>query len=168
MHSKLLPTTVEEQLVSLISKVKHFISVTTIIFEKGVSAACVPEPPEPSRVEELKDDVEMEHDTLKQAIPDLQDLGGKIVSDSDVVVRSRIASSIFDVRVGCSRYAKQKVAFATAGKDGENGFVDYITDMKTLHCLQGYKKSPGLVVSCWMTQGNVRKDICLSFQLSVA
>ena len=139
---KLLPKFVEEQLISLISGVKHFTSVTPIpiVLQKDLRVASIPGP---CRVEELKDDVELEHDTLKQAIPDLQDLGCKIVSESDVVVRSRIASSIFDVQVGRSRYAEQKVPFATAGKDGENGFADFITDLKTLHCLQGYNGIAG-------------------------
>lgn len=134
---KLLPEMVEMYLIPFMSRMKRFASVTVIpiMFPKGLSAGPVPGP---SRVEELKDEVEFEHDTLHQAIQDIQDLGCKMVIESDVVVRSRIASSIFDVWVGSSRYAEQKVPYATAGKDGENGLLDFVTDMKRLHCLQGY------------------------------
>lgn len=134
---KLLPKNVEMQLIPLISRVKHFASVTaiSIIFHDGLSTGLVPGP---CKVEELKDKVELEHDTHDQTIQDLQDLGCSIVLESGVVVRARMASSIFDVWVGFSRYAEQKVPFATAGKEGENGLIEFLADMKTLHCLRSY------------------------------
>ena len=134
---KLLPKDIEMQLMPLISRVKHFTSVTAIsvMHQKSISADFIPGS---SKLEELKNDVELENNTLDQAIRDLQDLGCKIVSESDVVVRSRVASSIFDVRVGSIRYAEHKVPFATAGKDGENGFLRFLTGMKTIYSLQGY------------------------------
>ena len=134
---KLLAPAIERNLTTYVSRVKRFASVTTLSISlrgKGNSEN-VPGSP---RIEDVGDQSELETSQEGQAMQDIQELGCAIFLESDIVVCSRIASSIFEVSVGGRRYTEQKVPFATVGREGESSYHDFLIDLKKLHSLRDY------------------------------
>jgi hypothetical protein len=89
-----------------------------------------------TRIEAEEDRVETEMSDEGQILQDIEDLGCKQCLESDVIVKSRFAASSYVVRVESQTCMEQKAAFATAGRQGRNGFHDFFKDLKLLHCLR--------------------------------
>lgn len=67
---------------------------------------------------------------------DIEDLGCKKFSESEIITQSRKSSSCFIVRVGSRTCIERKAPFVSSGMRGANGFQNFFDDLKFLKSLR--------------------------------
>ena len=88
-------------------------------------------------IEVAEDLLEKEMSDEDQILQDIEDLGCEKFLEPQILVKSRISSSCYRVGVDTHEYVERKAPFASAGKQGENGFQDSFNDLKLLNSLCG-------------------------------
>ena len=127
--NKVLPGALQSLLDTLLPSLEFFDSVTSLAIrlrEDGHGRVVVDSP----RVEAVEDVLETELSGENQMLQDIEDLGCAQFLESEVIVESRISSSRYLARVESQLCIEQKVPFASAGRQGENGFRDFFADIK--------------------------------------
>jgi hypothetical protein len=140
-NCKLLPKALQSLLKTEIPRLELFDSVTSLSMslKEEESGQIVTNT---SRIEVVEDDLETEMSNEDQILQDIEDLGCAKILESDVVVISRITSSRYKALVKSQMCVEQKVPFASAGNQGDNGYRDFVNDLKLLNSLRG---CPGVV-----------------------
>ncbi|KAL8867528.1 MAG: hypothetical protein Q9174_005609, partial [Haloplaca sp. 1 TL-2023] len=85
----------------------------------------------------------------------VEDRGIQPYKESEVLVISRMGSTLFQVKVASFMCTERKVPFATAARGYRNGFREYVEDLKLLIALQGssgVSKFRGVVLNDTKTQ----------------
>ena len=103
----------------------------------------------PLTVRSTEDYYEMTLLGEEQILEDIQSMGCKQHQESDVITISRITSSRFRVQVGSMLCTEQKAPFAHAGQQIENGFHNFVEDLKllwTLRDVAGVVRFEGVVL----------------------
>jgi hypothetical protein len=90
-----------------------------------------------SRVDAVADDLEATMSSEGQILQEINDLACAQFLESEIVVESRFSCSCYNDWVQGRRCIKRKVQFATASEEGENGFFDFSSDLKSLSTLRG-------------------------------
>jgi hypothetical protein len=133
---KVLPNALQSLLKTLLPRLNLFNSVTSLSMSlrEGESGQIIVDSP---RIEVIEDDLETEMSDENQILQDIEDMDCKQYVESNVIVRSRITSSCYFAWVDSRICVEQKVPFASAGREGENGFHDFFNDLKLLNSLRG-------------------------------
>lgn len=95
-----------------------------------------------SSIEVAEDDLETEMSNEDQILQDIEHLGCAKILESTVIVISRLTTSRYSAWVKSRMCVEQKAPFASAGRQGENGYQDFFNDLKLLNSLRG---CPGVV-----------------------
>jgi len=133
---KVLPNAVDIILNKLLSRIRLFESVTrlslTLIENEDREII-----QESSQVESVEDRLEVSLSQKDEILHDVEVMGLPMVPEAEVLVASQIKSTSFTVRWNEQACVERKVAFASAGRDGDNGLHDFIEDLKLLNSLRG-------------------------------
>ena len=136
-HScKILPKALQSFLNTLLPQLKLFSSVSelSLSLREDEGGQIVSES---SKIEVAEDLLEKEMSNEDQILQDIEDLGCAKFLESQIMVKSRISSSCYHVWVENGECVERKAPFASAGKQGENGFQDFFNDLKLLNSLRG-------------------------------
>ena len=135
-NCKTLPKATQQLLHIILPEAELCESVTSIsvFLTEGESGLITPDLPAIEVAANSSEDMTSDE---AQILQDIEDLGCPRFSESEIVTVSRISCSCFEVWVKRRTCVERKVSFATAGMPGENGFQDFIDDLKVLSSLSG-------------------------------
>jgi hypothetical protein len=133
---KILPKALQSSLNSLFCRLELLSSVSrlSLSLREDESGQFTIESP---RIEVVEDLLEKEMACEDQILQDIEDMGCTTFLEPDISVTSRISSTSYHVMVNNCKYVEQKAPFASAGREGENGFQDFFSDLKLLNSLRG-------------------------------
>ena len=162
---KVLPNAVGQIIITLLPQLRLFDTVTRLrlsaMEDKRDEIIN-----EPSKVELLEDCTESAVSNEDSILQDLDDINCPNFLESEVAPEQQI-SSYFMVRVNGQRYVERKLSFASAGRPGENGFCDFVDDLKLLSSLRGCRRVAqlfGVVVDD--ERLHLRSYLCESLRVS--
>ena len=130
---KTLPLTFRKSISSVLAGLQLFGSMTRI----NLSFPDTLNLTSPLNIEAMEDSSEVGMCDQEEILQYIEDRGCTQYLESEVFVESRIASTWYKVRVKSQVCTERKVPFATAGLGVENGFRDYMNDLKLLKAVQG-------------------------------
>lgn len=132
---KVLPSGVHSLLRTLLPFIEYYSSITQISLELklGESGQITAESP---RVEVIEDESEMSKSDERRFLQYLNSICCEHYVESDVVTYSRIDSNTYRVYVNSQACFEKKVLFVNGRKQGNNGFIDYLNDIKHLISLR--------------------------------
>ena len=135
-YCKTLSNEFQNFLYVLLSQIKHFYTITNLSLSLRENIAGQIRVKSP-KVDACEDVLETELINEDQILQDIQHLNCPFYFESEVVILWRISTTRYQARVGLLECIEQKAPFASAGRQGENGFFDFCEDLKLLCSLRG-------------------------------
>ena len=130
---KTLPLTFRKSISSVLADLQLFSSITRI----NLSFPDTLNLTRPLNIEAVEDLSEVGMCNQEEILQYIEDRGCTQYLESEVSVESRIASTLYKVKVKSQICTERKVPFATARSGVKNGSREYINDLKLLKAVQG-------------------------------
>ena len=130
---KTLPLKFRKSISSVLADLQLFSSITRI----NLSFPDTLNLTNPLNIEAVEDSSEVGMCNQEEILQYIEDRGCTQYLESEVSVESRIASTLYKVKVKSQICTERKVPFATAGSGVKNGSREYMNDLKLLKAVQG-------------------------------
>ncbi len=126
---KTLPSAVHRLLRTILPLIEFYSSVTQISLDLrvGKSGQITAESP---RVEVIEDESEISKSDEREFLKYIESVCCKRYVESDVITYSRISSTSYKVFVDSQACVENKVLFASGKRQGNNAFLDYLSEIK--------------------------------------